>query len=277
MPGGFPYLGDVCNNRDVGTVPATSLGTSITLSTANTKTAYAQLTAATTGDCSWMVVSLGQSLFNNGMYAVDIAIGASGSEIIIASNLLYQEDNFPTWSFPVNIPSGTRISARAQSTLDNGADTMYVAVYLMDGSFMQQEGVAGIDNVTAVMSGYTYGALVGLPTSANTKTAYTQVQASTARDYMGVILYFDHHDTSANITSSNHALIDVAIGASGSEIVLISNLVEIIGYTQSYAMTGNTYFPIAIPAGTRISVRCQSVNAPGATRTFGVNLYGFYA
>ena len=101
--------------------------------------------------------------------------------------------------------------------------------------------------------------------------------ASTARDYSGLIMYLDHKDVNANNTNSITYFVDVAIGASGSEIIIIPNFIQLIDYTQSYAMTTPSSFPIAIPAGTRISVRLQNSVASSAGRSLGFNLYGLYA
>lgn len=110
---------------------------------ANTKGAYAQLTASSTNNCRELLLAFG-SRSNSGAvdssFLVDIAVGAATSEqIIIADIMLRQGANrdeiLPHFfgSVPVNIPAGTRIAARAQSDIIDATDRLIdVVAYGMD-------------------------------------------------------------------------------------------------------------------------------------------------
>jgi hypothetical protein len=92
--------------------------------------------------------------------------------------------------------------------------------------------------------------------AANVKGAYTQAWASTKVDSGEIIIQPDDVQVSATNTST---LIDIAVGAAGSEVVVIANInIGMLGHGTTYR------FPIFIPAGTRVSIRGQSAVASKA-------------
>jgi hypothetical protein len=280
MSGGFQNIdATICNGTDIGTVAASSLGTTITASASpNTKGSYAQLIASTSSDATWVVVNVGHSTFSSNAMAIDLAVGGAGSEVIFANNLLARFEGTNTsinvwtqYSFPVTIPAGSRIAARCQAD-NNPSDPGYINLILFDSSFPLFEGV-GVDSI-GFAAGTTTGTTCTASGSTNTKGSYAQLTASTARDYIGVIPIFD---IGSATTPAGDFLYDIAIGAGGSEIVIIPNIpVSKWGSTQGYAQTplGGPFLPIQIPAGTRISARCQCDTASGF---LAITLYGVYA
>jgi hypothetical protein len=139
--GGEPDVGLSVPGRITayGTVPASSGGTTITPSaTANTKSSWTQLTAATTAPIhALMVLVQGVSdTMTGSYYKVDIAVGGSGSEtIVIADHLLqitsveemtaYTPEFYP---LSLNIPAGVRLAARC-SAITASSSALEVAVY----------------------------------------------------------------------------------------------------------------------------------------------------
>ncbi len=85
------------------------------------------------------------------------------------------------------------------------------------------------------------------------KTAYSQITASTSGDWLGFWVYFDPTNASATDTST---LMDVAVGGSGSEQVIVANLP--IGYKGNIFVDNFVYIPLYIPNATRVAVRMQS-------------------
>jgi hypothetical protein len=275
MPGGYPYIPDTCNGTDIGNSPATSsLGTTITASsTINTKGSWTQLIASTAADATWMVVQLKRGANTSVCLAVDIAIGASGSEQTIATNLtagltgISINPNVVVYSFPVTIPAGTRIAARCQA--DVASDTVYVTILLLDGSLLGMEG-AGIDDI-GFNAAASKGTTVNASSTINTKGSYSQLVASTTRDYVGLLISID---PGTNYGLVGNQLYDLAIGASGSEIVIIPNILS--PKTANGNALGPTPFgpiPLQIPAGTRLAARAQSDTVSTYT---GITVYGIY-
>jgi hypothetical protein len=104
------------------------------------------------------------------------------------------------------------------------------------------------------------GTTVTAPGSNNTKGAWTQLLSSAPFDVGGILFggYFTH------TSGLQHALVDIGIGASSSEQVLIPDVAW-----QRQSSSGKpspaTLFPCRIPAGTRIAARYQSSTASGST------------
>lgn len=119
----MPMLGRA---TDYGTTLGTSSGTAIdTGGTANTKSAWVELTSSSTNNIRAMIINVGFS--DNPAqtpatgWLFDIAVGAASSEeIVVADYSVYRSTSeigeMLRVPIVVNIPSGTRISARAQSS-----------------------------------------------------------------------------------------------------------------------------------------------------------------
>src|SRR5215469_10641031 len=120
MSGGFPVDFDVANTQDQGTSLSATTGTLIAPSaSANTLGAFVQLVASTPNDCSMLTVFSRVSESSTISYAINIAIGAGGAEKIIVNNLMVAGTaanvGVLSATFPMEIPSGTRLSAQTQS------------------------------------------------------------------------------------------------------------------------------------------------------------------
>lgn len=92
--------------------------------------------------------------------------------------------------------------------------------------------------------------------SAHVKGTYTEVVASTAAATTAIIISFPNH----TLNSDGRYLIDIATGAAASETIIIPNF---IAWTTDQSGTAGmtTLLPVSIPAGTRISARCQCSTA----------------
>lgn len=119
-----------------------------------------------------------------------------------------------------------------------------------------------------------FGTAVNNPAgAANTKnTTWTELIASTAFDalYVQVIVGVN------NAANTNTAtLIDIGIGASTAESVLIPDLLA--GFSGQLSGGGggprHYMFPLRVPAGSRISARAASVRTSGSTRV-EIQLWG---
>jgi hypothetical protein len=113
---------------DWGTNLGTSRGTTVTSGSANVKGAWAQLTAAADFTTKWLMAaySVGGGARN---IALDIGVGAGGSEVVVVPDLYSAMGNLGgVWGpFPMSIVGGKRVSARFASS--TASDTMPVQVY----------------------------------------------------------------------------------------------------------------------------------------------------
>jgi hypothetical protein len=273
MPGGYQLEQGLCNGNDNGTDTVNSRGTAVAGAN-GAYGSYVQIVASTGSDTCAILVSLSYNGGANTQFqsAIRIGVGAGGSEVVIINDMLVYAASSSyvaaNYFFPICIPSGTRIAAACYCP--GGTDTVYVSVVLFDGSFASIEGYAGVDSIglsAAKGTTITCGA-------ANTKGSYAQLTASTSRDYMGFIISIDGLNAGLAQTGSD-ILVDLAIGAGGSEVNIVPNFTVPIAGTASgmQGIVPSDIFPINIPSGTRIAARAQSATA---SRILGLTVYGIY-
>lgn len=103
--------------------------------------------------------------------------------------------------------------------------------------------------------------------AANAKGSYVEVFAATAFNYRAIQL-----NLLATGGGGQIYLVDIAIGAAGSETVVVSNLVfdSMRGVAQN---TVEVTIPVSIPAGSRIAARVQESGGAG-TRDVVVEVIG---
>jgi hypothetical protein len=153
---------------------------------------------------------------------------------------------------------------------------MGIELILYDGALVHPEGIAGYDAIgfNASTSG---GTAIDPGTTANTKGSWVPLTASTAVDYVGILVALD--GTNQTAWSFQNWLVDLAIGASGSELIIVPNFFADAPGTS--ATTVNTigsvqFLPIPIPAGTRIAARAQCSTNTATQRQLGITVYGAY-
>src|SRR5215469_168387 len=277
MPGGFPsgwehanqaYLGQFGPGTNVAyDWPTNPTGT-------NTKSAWYQLTASAPFDICWLqfFFLIYESATAGVTVAIDIGVGASGSEQIIASNIcLATPTNYADTydvGIPVQIPAGSRVAVRYQETTTAVATPLAMNCTAYDGGFYQMEGCAGVDGIGVTVSGNTVSTAY-TPGANGATGAWTQIIASTARDYYGLSVICDNQ--MAIDTNYPFCLTDIGIGASGSEKVIIAS---VFWAQQHQLVTKMT--PMQIPAGSRLSVRGSISAAIGGTPKYGCSLLGAY-
>jgi len=283
MSGGFTVEEGLTGGVDGATLASgSSTGTQVTSGAANTKGSFVTLVTATAFDASWMMVEISGLDDNWGTCAIDLAVGTSPSASTIFANNLYWNQTGGTnslgiYSFPCNIPAGSRISARAMS--ETASATPRVSVQLFDAGF-SREGAAGVDSIGGVFSGAgsPLGTQIDPGATANTKGSIAQLTAATPRDYNGLFFALDWQLQSGSPTSRGTGLLDIIIA---TNTVLIPN-VQYYSDQQSTGSFGRfspsliPLIPISIPAGTRIAARAQCTQTASPARLLGVLGYGVY-
>lgn len=111
-----------------------------------------------------------------------------------------------------------------------------------------------ITEVTSVTAASSRALLVSAHASANTKGSWTELIASTARPANSMLVEISQ----GGVTVPADLLLDLAIGASGSEQIIIPDLTVSNGSSLHYTRMSPLHIPLSIPAGTRIAARCQS-------------------
>lgn len=254
-----------------------SAGVVITTGNNHTKAgSYTTLVASTAFDYAGLVLSIGRnSTFAR--HLVDIAIGAASSEQVILPDYYFAENGaggYRQLFLPYAIPAGTRISARGQNSLAAGTNTMRIVVH----------GIAPNPRFPSPMSGrvYAYGVTAANTNvvqldpggTANTKGAWFELTASTSVDHSWLIFAASNTasgTTLQTLTATTNWLTDIGIGPSSEQVIVPNVPVSIL--STRYPYTGLLWYPVNIPAGSRLVARCQcGINTAGE-RLFDVAAY----
>src|SRR6185437_3003572 len=282
MAGGFPVG---LQTSPVATSVSAATPVLVTSSaSANTVGAYSELITSTPRDSTWMIVQIQNSgAATSGIItSTNISFGASGSEVNVVNNLRMQTDSNSSlpgqascYMFPLVVPAGTRIAANMQSNAA-AASTTRMTVQLFDDAFGSITGGGAIDTY-GFNSATSGGVVVDPGSTGNTKGAWSRVTASLTNDLAGFFLGFDYGSGSTG-SFQYYWTMDVGVGASGSEVVVLPDF-QIYGKsitnTKSISPPNTPYFPIQIPAGTRVALRSQvNQSTANTSRWLGVTLYG---
>jgi len=262
--------------QTVGADTAASTGTTMTGGAANTKGAYAEVVASTAFDAHGLLV-----IFSNGSasyldYLVDVAVGASGLETIIAENLHAgagdgaQTIDATGYLLPIFIPAGTRLSARVQSS--GASATLRIVIVLLGAGFITPPGLGRVTTYGANTAD-SGGTQIDPGGTAHTKGAYSEIVASTTNPIRQLTIAMGNMANALRTTAL--WLVDLAVGAAGAEQVLIENIMLNCG--GSVDLIQPQVFPplgVNIPAGTRLAARAQCSIIDATDRLIDILLYG---
>lgn len=272
--GDFPMLGGQ-RTENAGAVASASRGTVVTAGgSAHTKGSYSELIASIAFPAKGILVML-QELSAGNDYLIDIAIGAASSEVVICPNLIGGAGTGSIsygaiYYFPIAIPDGTRISARCQAT--NASVSARVSCILFGKGFMPSEPLSLVEAHGAAVAD-SGGVSIDPGGTANTKGSYTEIVASTTYPIKALIIGVGNQAN--NVRSSQSWLVDIAIGAAGSEQVVIPNYAINCSTSPDTVLPQTSpLLPVDIPAGTRLSARAQSDGIDATDRLFDLILYG---
>lgn len=261
---------------DGGSAQTTSAGVILTAPvTAHVKGAYTTMVASTAFNSDGILVHAMCGAGGGTSWAfVDVAIGATTAEQDIIPNLFVAQGQAAPKSFyfPIPIPAGTRISARYQGNI-SGSAPLDVTVYPVTGDFYLNHAQRVVSWGATLAT--TRGTTIDGGVTANAKGAYVQLSASTECDVSEIIIATGGTGTAA--AAGAHFLVDLAIGAGGSEQIILPNLWFRVGSASSgFSPLPEVVgpLPVAIPAGSRVSARCQSSSNVAGDRTLDLVVHG---
>lgn len=257
----------------VGVVAASTGGTVITAAgSANTKGAYTEL-IATTPHAAEAIVVFARRASTAGDALIDLAIGAAASEQIIVPNLgKSQNSDYSAHALylPIRIPAGVRLAARIQHA--SASATVQLQVMLLGQSWT---GAVPFSRVTDYGANTADSGGTGIDPGgvANTKGAYSQLTAATTNRCSGLLVFFGNQGSIAR-TAGSHWNADIAIGAGGSEQIIIPDLPISAEAVGDILVCTQVFVPVLLPAGVRLAARaaCTVTSSPG--RLIDVICYG---
>lgn len=244
--------------------------------TINTKGSWVSLGSVTSGCAAFLLRMVYQ---NNGQVdytsSVDIGIGPSGSQVVLVADIVLcgiasvAQATIFQHLIPVSIPANTTVWAR--SAINKATPTSTITVWLtpFENSLPYIGECTGVDTIGTI--GVGRGTVITAGTNlSGTKGSYAALNttAGTINDYVGFWLVMD---LAHNASNESGDLIDIAIGPSGSQKIILPDLLTYQGGVES--PSDFEFIPIPIPAGSQIWARAANM-APAAT--FGLTLYGCY-
>jgi hypothetical protein len=227
----------------------------------HTKGAWTELIASASAQADLLVVTVAGVSVNNTATAMllDIGKGASGSETAIASNIAVGGAMQTTITveriglslvsaIPVNIPSGTRISARTQALI--ASDTAFVSVQLY--SFGDSSLVPSTADVLGTSTGTSAG------TNLSASNAWTEMVGSTSQDYIAFCVVPSISTATTNLNET--AIYEIGVGAAGSEVAFGQLPVFVRSTEGIFNIDGQIlFFGKEVSSGSRIAVRQNTV------------------
>lgn len=187
---------------------------------------------------------------------LEIGIGAASSEVLWGKVLAgYHTEGDLLW-LPGHIASGSRVSARLQSAVANAS---IIPFFYFTAEKSEHFGTPFVIGANTAAS---QGTVLTPHASVNTKGAWTQLTASSASAIAAISVMVQGAGGTA--MNSSAILVDIGIGGSGSEVVIMPDLYYLGNSAEFYRWRSPTTLGRYIPAGTRISARYARANANNA-------------
>lgn len=218
--------------------------------TPHTKGAYAEIIASTSAAANFLEFKIQSTSLasNSTAQLIDIAVGASGSEVVIVPDIavggIAGPGNDILIQLPVSIAAGARISFRNQAELVS--DICRIAQFTSYN--LDSDGVSTSVDVLGTNTANSQGTKLNA-----TNGTYQEIIASTSRDYTGICLVPSTSEaTQINITE---VLVELGVGAAGSEVVIGGMFINLSANEFVAQRSSLVFFGRSIPSGSRLAVR----------------------
>lgn len=260
-------------SETLGVNTTNSTGTTVTASgTANSFGSWASL-GQTTFAYDWLNIHYAQTAVSDKVLEIGVSDDNS-TWYTIAEGIRFAgrktADITLSQALPLRIGAGKYVAVRVKAS--TGSHVINVA---LTGSSTGMKGVTGYSQCVALYSeANSRGVLVDPGGSANTKSAWAELIASTGASVDSVMVYVGQAaDTTRTATAT--ALLDIGVGASSSEFAIIPNIFMRWTTTLDGPQFVVGPVPCAIPAGSRVVARAQCTDTVAGDRTMDVAVIGF--
>lgn len=194
-------------------------------------------------------------------HLIDLAIGPTGSEVIVAqfpvlcrgnrNNASGPNFHYPPVALPIALPSGVRLSARITCAQGN-ANTVHLTVQAQPASPLHPVGFSltslqGLDSSLFLTTVTAFGDNYG---------SWVQLVGSTPWPVRAFMLLSNTGYSAGVAAAGGRTQFEVGVGASGSE----SPLYTLNSGVVFADIPGFTYSPIvycSLPVGARLAARCR--------------------
>lgn len=261
----------------LGIDAADSDGTDLTCTTLNVKGSWVSLGTIPAGVVAFDVIV---HKSDGSAFLIDLAAGPAYN--IVAPNVyIRRRTNHVACVFriPIQLPAGQTLYARCQSAAS--AKVVSVSVLCKVAGYTCASAL-GIATDYGTETADTSAITVDPGGTAHTKGSWTQIVASTSRPIRQLLLMFGGAIEAGPPTPATPDrtyeswLWDIGIGAATAEKIIIPNLGVVVSALAD-ALTEPVFgpFDVNIPAGTRISARCQASLTDAIDRLLDLSILGF--
>lgn len=255
--------------------PSTTFGTQVTCGAQHTlSAAYADI-LTTTYDSYEIIIVLSNTWTSNTQtdMLVNLYKGDAGAEQPFIMGLLAgwagdpgaNGDAAKRYRFPLFIPAGTRISAKAQGFI--ASDTVNIAIFVRGGGAPQGWVGTGVESL-----GINTSTSLGTSITGGTTSEGTFVNIGTSKYRYGFV--YPILQGTISDTGSNNGIISLDIGVGGAAIGGLGDGTFYIAMSNAerhHSITEGCYCDI--PAGTLLQLRAQG---SGNSETYDTAIYGVY-
>lgn len=263
------YLPQISTSGVDPTTSARPLITATASGTAHTMGSWTQVVSATSDAIEWVELFLPTATgtaATNTATLLDIGIGGAGSEVVIVPGI---QVGFRQLGHgvrvPVHIPVGSRVAVRCQSAVISKTVDLSVTFYGAIHGKASPTALVAFGNNAATSRG------VALPAGGtiNTKTAWTEITSGVTQPLGALIVNLDF--AGDNSQPASNVLVDIGIGASGSEAVIIGDIFTVTRTSEDMYSRSSLIYPCNIPLNGRIAARWAFSDNTGA---LGVSVIG---
>lgn len=259
-------------SETLGITTATSTGITVTSGTINNMGSWASV-GQTTFAWDWLNLYIGQTAASDKL--IDIGVSSDNSTWYpIATGLRLagrkSADIIQSFSLPLRIRSGAYVAIRTAAS--TASHVINVAI---TGSSVSMKGGTGYSrSIPLYTSGTARGVAIDAGATANTKSSWVQLQASTSASIDSIyIMIGQNADTTRTATAT--ALLDLGVGSSGNEFAMIPDIFLRWTTTLDGPQINIGPIPCAIPKGSRITARMQCSDNTAGDRTLDIGVIGF--
>lgn len=210
------------------------------------------LSAAVNRTMLWVT----NAMFSNGVNTstlLQLGTGGAGAETAFATIGVGYAQTDRMHVIPGTIAAGTRVAMRVQSAVVSQAVSPVVGFSAAKDLNAAAPVSIGADTATS------RGVTITAPGSLNTKGAWTELTASTSRAFTVLSLFPQGAGGTSFATGA--AIIDIGIGGSGAETVLIPDVHLFVHSSELLNPRSPLAYGVDVPAGTRLSARYARSNA----------------
>lgn len=274
--GDFPSLWGAQRLTQEGVLAASTNGTALTASaTVNAEGAWTQIAASVSHDADGFILCVWTGAAMNAL--IDIGVGAAGSEVELMTDVPVSNFRASTQTSavycPIPLRAGVRLAGRCRGDVASGV--IRVSLILVKGGFANLGPLTSLRSATfGVSTANSRGVQVDPGAAVNTKGAYSQIAASTSIPLKAIIVFMSNQRNSAD--SDMGILLDVSVGASGSERIILPDLRFHAGSTSDSKFPMWTgLFPVDLPSGVRLAARAAASDNNATDRLMDVAIVGF--